>query len=96
MLRHYRRQGVVGQVAEAGWSWLQPVASAISLLASAASEAEASEYPGEVVTITRDPVTLIRAHPGEAVRRVSDPNRRGPTESFMAAVGDPGAPPRLS
>ena len=55
MLRHYRRQGVVGQVAEAGWSWLQPVASAISLLASAASEAEASEYPGEAVTPTGDP-----------------------------------------
>jgi len=80
MFRHYRRQGVVGQVAEAGWSWLKPLASAVSLLASTASEAEANEYPGE------------------AVRRVSteDQRFRGVSESFMAAIGDPDAPPRLS
>lgn len=38
MLRHYRRQGVMGQVVEAGWNLLAPVVSALG--ASVGAEAE--------------------------------------------------------
>jgi len=63
MVRHVKKQGVVGQVAEVGWSWLRPAVSAFSVLASSASDPEASQYPGEVHKRVSDPGTARPPEP---------------------------------
>merc|ERR1712100_874483 len=45
MVRHVKKQGVVGQVAEVGWSWLRP---AVSALASS-----------RVVPVIRRPLSIL-------------------------------------